>query len=392
MSEITLTDPLIRGLVPEKRIEIYDKHTRGLAVRVSPTGYKSFVYRYRYGKDVKRITIGKYPKLNLAQARKLVTELEILLHQGKDPLEEKKKKKYKPKELTIAELANIYIDKHIPTLKKTTQVDYIRRIRIIKSTLGTINVKDLSRNHIISFLEDILEDNEAPIQSNRLRAILSSIYSFGMKRGKVEYNPVLTVKPLAAENSRDRYHTNSEIKIIWERIELEAEPFRSYFKILFLCGQRATETRLAEWSHIKDGVWHIPKLNTKSGKEQNLELSDFAFEVLKQLQVYSGGSQFLFASSLDNGSPISWVQNASKRIRDNCSVDDFRIHDIRTTVMTNMAELGVSRTVIRKILNHAELSGDNHVTAVYDRFNYSKEKKTALQKWANHLKTIIGEN
>lgn len=390
MSKIILTDSYIRGLEsPEKRQEFYDKHTSGLAIRVSPSGRKSFVYRYRFGDNVKRITIGPYPKLRLAQARKIVSAIAVKLHKGIDPLKERKTNKHKPKELTVSELADVFIQKHLPNLSDTTQADYKRRIKIIKNAIGDINAKELSRIDIISFLEDILEKNDAPIQSNRLRAILSSMFGFGMKRGLVEFNPVSTVKPLAEENSRDRFHTDAEIKIIWKRIELEAEPFKSYFKILFLCGQRAGETRLAEWDHISDGIWNIPKGNTKPGREQNIELSDFAIEVFDELKQYSGKRKFVFASPRAEEEPIAWVQNASKRIRDNCSVDDFRIHDIRTTVMTNLAKLGVSRTVVGKVLNHSEFAGDNSVTAIYDRYNYSEEKKVALQKWADRLKRIL---
>src|SRR5699024_10313613 len=98
MPKMKLTDPFIRNHpAPEKRTEIYDKHTQGLAVRITKTGSKSFVYRYRFNDKVRRFTIGQYPKMSLAEAREEVGELSYKVNNGTDPLEEKKANKSRPK-------------------------------------------------------------------------------------------------------------------------------------------------------------------------------------------------------------------------------------------------------------------------------------------------------
>lgn len=388
--DFELTDPFIRGLKPaEKRKEIYDGKTKGLAIRLSKTGRRSFVYRYRYGKSVKRYTIGTYPKMKLGKARKKVSELEDMLASGIDPLAEKKRKKNEPAPVDVSGLADLFIEKHLPKLKQSTQDDYERRIKIIKNELGSIPAKELNRADIIAFLEDILED-DAPIQSNRLRAILSSMYSFGTNRGIVEYNPVKLVKPLAQEQQRDRVYSDKEIQIIWKRFEMETEPFRSLLKILLICGQRAGETRIAKWEHLNDEyIWHIPADNTKANREQNLPLPAMAIQILDDLDDVTGQKDYIFASPREENAPIAWLQNAAKRVRDNCSVDDFRLHDLRRTVASNLAMLGYNRTVIGKILNHKGLAGDSMVTAVYDRYDYLEQKSDALNEWSEHLYQII---
>ena len=387
-----LTDPYIRGLeAPEERIEIYDvtddDRPTGLSLRVSPTGYKSFTYRYRHGKEVKRFTLGAYPKMKLAAARRKVRELEGIRRQGKDPLEEKKREKKKQKPATINDLAELFIGKHLPKLKKSTEVDYKRRIQnVIQEEIGNMYIKDLTRVDIISFLEDI----DAPIQSNRVRAILSSMYSFAVNRGMTEYNPIIGIKPLGKENTRKRVYTDKELQILWKKFEQEPEPFRSILKMLLICGQRAGETRISEWEHIQNNdIWHIPPENTKAGREQNLPLSDMAVGVLDELKPVTGHTDYIFASPREKNKPINWLQNSAKRVRDNCSIKDFRLHDLRRTVASNLGKLGFNRTVIGKVLNHKGLAGDSTVTAVYDRYDYIEEKKEAMDAWGDELQHIL---
>ena len=389
-SKSALSDPFIRGLKPfDKRKEIPCGKTKGLAIRITKTGHKSFVYRYRFKDKVKRFTIGSYPKVKLAEARRKVTQLEGMLADGLDPLEEKKRKKNKPAPVTVHELTNIYIEKHLPELKDSTQKDYKRRLKIIKNEIGDMPAKKLSRADIISFLEEVLDDG-APIQSNRLRAILSSMYSFGVNRGLVDYNPVQGVKPLSRENQRDRVYEDKEIKILWGKFDQEQEPFRSILKMLIITGQRAGETRLAKWEHIrKDNIWHIPAENTKPKREQNLPLPQLAIEILDELKDITSDKDYIFASPREENAPISWLQNASKRVRDNCSVDDFRLHDLRRTVASNLAKMKFDRTVIGKTLNHKGLAGDSMVTAVYDRYDYLEEKGKAMNAWSKELQEIL---
>jgi len=66
-------------------------------------------------------------------------------------------------------------------------------------------------------------------------------------------------------------------------------------------------------------------------------------------------------------------------------VTDWKFHDIRRTVATNLSKLGVDRFLLQKIVNHS----DSGVTAIYDRYSYIEEKREALQKWADKLDEII---
>lgn len=393
MATQTLNDPFIRHYkTPDKRVEVYDDVVSGLALRVTASGHKSFVYRYRFAQNVKRYTIGSYPSVSLVKAREVARHLHRQISDGIDPLQEKKIKKNTPAPKTVAELADAFKKKHLPTLKESTRTDYERRIdNVIIPALGKVPVNSVSRMNVIELLEEIAED--APIQSNRIRAILSSMYNFGINRAIADQNPVISVKPVGKESSRDRVYDKDEIKALWKAFESEQEPFCSVFKLLLICGQRSGETRQMKWEDVSDdGIWTIPANQTKAGRIQHLPLPDMALEILDNLRPLTGSTDFVFQSPILPNQPIAWLQKSAGRIRKASEVSDFRSHDLRRTVTSYMAELGVDRTVLGKVLNHKGLAGDSQITAVYDRYDYKNEKRTAINRWAEHLERIINDS
>lgn len=401
-----LTTPFINNVpTPEKRLEIFDTHLVGLALRVTENGNKSFVYRYRFGDKVKRYTIGKYPAVSLAKAREEAKNLSYKVSQGIDPQAEKQERKKPKKEpLTFKELADKYSKRHLPELKQSTRTEYQRVIDVeLNPVIGELPVKEIKRKQIIDLLDAIALERGTPVLSNRVRATLSSIFTFGIDKALfedigIEVNPVLAVKKIKkrkngekVERKRKRTYSPDELKEIWTAFSIQDEPVRSLFMILLLCGQRLGETRRCKWEHInlKNGFWTIPAGETKAKRENIVPLSKQALEIIQTLKKSAGNSEYVFQSNRIENEPVKWLQKASDRVKDITGIDDFRIHDLRRTAATNMAELGTDRTVLGKVLNHKELAGDDQVTAIYDRHDYLEQKRAALQKWANYLERIL---
>jgi integrase len=335
----------------------------------------------------------------LAEAREIAKSLKVDIALGKDPQAEKVAKRNMPKPKTIKDLSEAFKKKHLPNLKESTQIDYERRIdNVIVPAIGPKPLSTITRYEIIEFLEEIADgdgtpDDAAPIQSNRVRAVLSSMYSFGINRGITEHNPVLGIKPLGKENRRKRVYDRNEIKDIWAAFEKEPEPYRSLFKMLLICGQRSGETRQMKWIYISNNIWTIPAEITKAGRTHHVPLPPMAIDLLSKLKSKNHHSEYVFQSpALEGSYPISWLQKAAGRVKRNSKVEDFRLHDLRRTAASYMAEAGVDRTVLGKLLNHKGLAGDNQVTAVYDRFDYMEEKKRALIRWGSCLENILNEN
>jgi len=385
-----LTDSFIRSVKSEeKRIEYYDTIVTGFALRVSPSGHKSFVYRYRADGKIKRFTIGKFPKISLSKARDQAKDLAYKIRKGTDPLYEKQKRKYQPKPITFSVLVINYKKQHLAHLRKTTQKEYSRVIeKEVLPFFSKLRVSDISRGMIVSVLDTIAEDR--PILSNRVRAVISSILSFAVDKALIDYNPVLGIKRRAREVKRERVYSIEELQRIWTAIELQEEPVQTVLKMLLYCGQRSTETKTARWKDIDfdKRVWVIPEEKTKASRRQEVPFSNQVLKLL--IKRKRGKSECVFESSRLKNEPIWWLQKASDRIKDISGVSDFRIHDLRRTAASYMAQLGTDRTTLGKVLNHKSLAGDDQVTAIYDRYDYMKEKREALQKWADYLDKIIG--
>jgi integrase len=328
--------------------------------------------------------------VSLADARREAENLHIKVKRGTDPQAEKTANRHKPEPKTVQDLAESFKKKHLPKLRPSTQSSYTARINSeILPALKDIPVKDLQRLDIIELLDDIAFGRGEETNSNRVRAILSSMYSFAVQRGMAEFNPVKTIKPLGKEQSRDRVYSESEIQALWEAFEKQPEPSQSIFKMLLLTGQRKGETCRMKWNDVKDGIWTIPKQHTKAKRTHYVPLPDMATQLLENIHPLTGKSPHVFQSTVRKGQHTYHLADAVERIRKASKVTDFRIHDLRRTAATYMAELGTERTIIGKVLNHKGLSGDNQVTARYDRYDYMKEKGQALNRWSFHLQGII---
>ncbi|MDZ7691972.1 MAG: tyrosine-type recombinase/integrase [Balneolaceae bacterium] len=394
MANKNLTDPFIRNLKPpKKRTEIYDNLITGLAVRVTPTGHKSFVYRYRIKDKVKRFTMGSFPKMGLSTAREEAKKLWFDISNGIDPLAEKKKQKSKPDPTLFKELAQEFKEKYLPTLREKTQKEYKRIVdNELVPALGDLPIKEVSKHEIISMLDDKAYEDGSPTMANRMRARLSKIYSFAVGRGLAEYNPVSTIPTYQeGENKRDRYYNEKEIKKLWEAFEKQDEPARSIFKLLLLTGQRKGETSRMRWECIQGDVWTIPAKDAKGKRPHDVPLPPAAIDILKEIKSQKRKSAYVFESPVIEGEPIQELKRVVEKIRNESKVKDFRPHDLRRTAATYMAKLGIDRTVLGKILNHKGLAGDGQVTAIYDRHSYMEEKRNALELWAKHLQKILSE-
>jgi integrase len=139
----------------------------------------------------------------------------------------------------------------------------------------------------------------------------------------------------------------------------------------------------ARWTNIdlQRSTWTIPATDTKNKLEHVLPLSSQAVEILTDIHMLTGRSEYVFESQKIANQPYNGVQVAIYRVQKLSGVADFRLHDLRRTAATYMAKLGVDRTVLGKVLNHKGIAQDHSVTAIYDPepiFRRSSESTSAL--------------
>lgn len=394
MPAIKLNDKYLRNLkAKEKRIYVYDSLITGLGVRITPAGVKTFFisfYSVEKGYN-KRFTLGKFPALGIADARNRAAALLADAKRGIDPGEQKRKREQKRREaVTFKVLAKSFIADYLPKLKPSTQGVYKSHISThIVPKLGRKELKDFTRQDARRFLKTYAEAGQA-VHGNRIHATLSKMLNYAVDEGHIQGNPVLGLAKLSNEQSRERAYNRDEIKALWEAFEAEAANVAPLLKMLMLTGQRRGETARMKWADVnpQKGVWIIPRSETKNKQEHTVPLTPMAMDLLAELKPLTGEQPYVFNSLHKEATHVNSFSKLTIRIQKRSGVSDFRIHDIRRTVATQLAEDGTPQQVLKKILNHSA-GARQDVTAIYNRYDYLEEKKTALLNWQRILSGII---
>ena len=388
----------LKALKPNsKRYEIYDDHrivnnklrdegVPGLGIRVSPGGSKTFFYAYRRGATTNRVTIGKFPTVDLDYARGKAKEYAESLSEGKDPNRERNKAKSE-RPVTLREYADRFQTEYVERkLKPSSQRDYKARLNRIKaSKLAGMALPDIKRDQVRKFLKGIAKDQ--PINANRIHSILSKLFNEAMEDQLIPENPIKGMKKVANENERYVEYSDADIKEIWKAMHDEPESMQGVLKMLLMTGQRLGETSRMKWDHIdmENAVWTIPKGETKSDRTHIVPLTDATMQVLRRMKAAYPDKEYVFPGFLKRDHPISDFKGVTKRIRDAAKLPNFRIHDLRHIVATRMINLEIDFIHVGKVLNHKALAGENHITARYTNSDFSKQKRRAMQVWHAHL-------
>jgi integrase len=389
---MALTDLKVKKLVPrDKRYEVLDG--KGLSIRVMPTGSKSWVFRYMIDGRARRMTLGTYPALSLSEVREQHAKAMQDIERGIDPsikkMESKAERKTAP---TFTDLI-----KELWHMELKNQKSGVERKRLLEKDIvpawGKRKVADIKRRDIVLLLDHVRE--RAPITANRLHGSLSRLFNFAAERGIIEDSPCTRIKK-PPEKGRSRVLTDSEIKLLWKALDINNAGIDIYrisklaLTMVLLTGQRPGEVCGMAWDEIdNEGFWNIPAERMKGGEPNRVPLTDMALEVIDQARLYSGDKSFVFASSHKSDGPVTTqaLAKAVLRHRDEMGFEErFTPHDLRRTLRTRLAELGIDDVVAERVLGH-KLQG---IMAIYNRHGYDKEKRQALERWEKKLRQIIG--
>ena len=381
-SEVNFTDVWLRKLrTPEKREDFRDKGTRGLQLRLSPSGIKTFSFVFRLGSKMGRSTLGRYPDMDLKSARSKADEFRKFVTQGIDPRIEKRTKRTQ-REITVELMTREFIETYSkPRNSSWKQAESNLRL-YLSDPLGARPINEITRADIHQILDDLIARNK-PTAANRALAHIRKFFGWLVERGYLEHSPADHIKPRHREQGRDKVLSDQEIKSIWNAAEAMSGPYRAWIKLLLLCGQRRVETACLRRSQIIEGNWHLSSEDTKNKQPHIIPLSQQAKHLVGQLLEQEGN--YLIRSGRKGDSPVNGFSKAKLQIDRLSGLADWKFHDIRRTVATNLTKLGVDRLILQKIINHSE-SG---VTQIYDRYSYMNEKREALQKWADRLDEIV---
>ncbi|MGO7806360.1 tyrosine-type recombinase/integrase [Rhizobium ruizarguesonis] len=407
-----LTVKSVEAMKPgSARREVADGGLPGLYLVVQPSGSMAWAIRYRFGGRPRKMTVGNYPLFGLAKARELAGAALRSVAEGKDPGAVKLSEaaaRSNPSNLVVAQLDQ-FLTKYVKQRnRESTARETERFVNLyLRKRWQHKLLADITRREIIDLLDEIAESH--PISANRVHAILRRFFNWCIERDIIAVSPVANVTAPGEVVSRDRTLSRDEIRLVWLASEKIGWPFGPMVKLLLLTGQRRDEVASAQWSEFDLGTdmpaWTIPKARAKNGKAHVVPLAPAVVEILESLPRVKGDVDFVLTTTGKTG--ISGFSR-SKALLDAAMMEiakeeaeareekDFepqivpwRLHDLRRTCASGMAELGQPVHVVEAVLNHKSGSIKG-VAAVYNRYEYADEKRRALTAWAGHVQGLIG--
>ena len=334
MPRVKLTDRTVQALHPNpsRQVDYFDVRWPGFGVRVSPAGRKSWVVMYRFHGRVRRVTIGPYPYVSLADARARAQALMTQVFQGTDPAAVKAAERLAE---TFAQLAEEYLERHAKPRKRTWREDE----RILKRELlphwGKMKAKEVTRRDVRLLIDKVI-DRGVTTYANRIFALARNIFNFALQRDIVDANPCHGLPQPQREHHRDRVLSESEIGVLWSEFEAERPLVAASYKLRLLTAQRGGEILGMGWDHIDfaSAWWTIPPEIAKNGMAHRVPLSRQVRVILAEIKLLSLSSTWVFPNPTRSG-PMETTQKAAERIRTRTGID-FRQHALRRTAASHM--------------------------------------------------------
>jgi integrase len=357
--------------------------TRGLqGDRISKTWY--VLYRVKGSLKLRRLTLGKYPDISLSAARTAAKNALAVAGQGQDPAAPLLAHKAAP---TIRDLGEAFIEQHAKVKKRSWLKDEQALQRDVYPAWGHRKAQDVSRRDVGHLLQQKRKDT--PVQANRLLALIRKMFNWGISHGYVDVNPCYRIEMPSAESARDRVLSDDELRALWSAMAQTRGNVPHVFAVRILTAQRGGEVCKMRWEHLDldEGWWSLPGEFTKNKMPHLVPLTAPVVAILRELAARRSASDggWVFRGRR-LGRPYSNLGHATDALR-TLSGLEFKPHDLRRTAATLMGRAGTSRFIIEKVLNHKDAS----VTGVYDRWDYAKEKRAALEALAALLETILGQ-
>lgn len=360
----------------------WDTSLPGFGVRVYPTGKKAYVLSYRNASGDKRLlTLGQTSKITLDKAKEVALKELAQIVDKKDPVQEKRLKRQGP---TVADIFEDYLERYLkPKNRSWKESERMFRHDILPA-FGRKAIQDVTSQDIVALLDKVV-DRGSGTMSNRILANIKRFFNWSIERGLLQHSPADKIRKQAPEESRDRVLSGKEVKAIWQACENEGYPFGTLVQFLLVTAQRKGEVASMRWQDIdlETNLWTIPREITKTDKRHRIPLSPLALSLLERAKLCCPEkSVYVFTTIGDT--PFSGFSKAKTRLDktvENVVRDEWRLHDLRRTAASGMAQAQVLPHVIDKVLNHTSgvISG---VAAVYNRHDYVQEISEALRKWA----------
>lgn len=365
---------------------------KGLYLYVSPSGGTSWRIDYTFKGKRKTYTVGQYPSISLATARKHHLELKEQLAQGIDPSSQKKaiKTAKRTKEVNAFEVVALEWFSN----KKTTWSEvHSKRVLMHLSNdlipmLGQKDISTISTPELLGVARKI-EARGAYETAHRTIRIASHVFRYAIAIGRAERDPAQDLRGALVPVQKKNFATITDPKEIGLLLR-NIDDYTGYLIVKFALQiapfvfVRPSELRQAQWAEfdLEAKEWRIPAKRMKMRQMHIVPLAEQVIALVKELQHYTGHSTYLFPSPRTDTAPISDMTPLSALRRMGYEKEDMTIHGFRSMASTLLNEQGYNRDYIERQLAHGER---NSARASYNHAEYLPERRAMMQEWADYL-------
>lgn len=393
-----LTDTKARNAKPqEKAYQLQDGN--GLYLDVRPSGVKTWRYRYWITptKDG-RYTIGSYPAVSLAEARRVREWAREQVKNGIAP----KEAKAVERDIAKAENANTFeivakewLDKkgeHWAKNSKNQITGFM--YNDIFPAIGAMPMREINASHILKIIRD-LESRGAKSVAVKVRQWCSAVFCYGVATLRADSDPAAALRGaiIAPKTEHSRPLTGDELRDYYLRLDSSTGNQATILalRILPLVFVRQAELRSAEWSHIDfdNAEWVIPPELMKMGRMHRVPLSAPVISLLNELKKITGNRRWLFPNTRLNNTYMGASTLNRAIVQLGYARTVITTHDFRATASTRLHEMGYRHEVIERQLAHVE---KNRVSAAYNHAEYMPERRQLMEEWGQWVTGLLASD
>ena len=351
---------------------LWDDGLKGFGVRIGKQT-KTFVVLVASGR---RQSIGRYPLMSLADARK----------EAKRILAEKTLGKVRPTHLAFDDAKDEYLAECAKKNRPSTLNDYTKILRR-HYPFGRKAIGSITPHHILKQLQEL---NDKPTRKRYAFAVGRAFFKWCVRQHIIDRSPMEDLEPPKTTKPRERVLDEKELRKLLAALRDPDTPFKRITLLLLYTGQRRGEISHLEWSFVEDDTITLPSTLTKNKRRHTFPVGKRVREVLDSIPeekdcpyLFPAGRKMSETTTVFNG----WGK-PKVALDAECGVVNWTLHDLRRTVSSYMAALGVPQIVVEKLLNHVSGGSQSPISLVYNRHAYRDEMREAVLKWESYLDTL----
>jgi integrase len=407
--------------VSGKQFELVDDRESGLRIRAGERSATWLLSTRLHNGKRSRIKLGVWPAMGISDARKAAQAKKLAVSEGLDPNEAKREA---VRQAALAAAARRTLGEVLDQYQKVKLVQLRGGDGVRRALDGSSGVlRSLTDREITSIVRADVADAvrkhaiKSPIAANRGLAYARAFFNWCVVEEILSASPAATIKKPSKERQRDRCHSMSELREIWNAAGTLGYPFGPFYRLLILVPMRREEIAAMSINELDLGpnnapdgaIWTLPADRTKRDNALRVPLSALARSIIKEAIADPARPQdcdYIF--SMTGDTPVSGFTKAKRRLdaaifaarkkaaeasgRDAVPMPHWTIHDLRTTFSTQACdELGIEIAVADRILNHVATATTSKIMRIYNKSELFEPRKQALAKWAGLIERLATE-